>query len=144
MDRQKFVKRFTIFAVTLASVGFIATSAISLWELARAPVPLRITPPTQDSQAESQANSALEVLKNQPADEPAIASMEAVFTYYARANNRPKAIETLEKLQKAAPNSPNTSRYKLILTELQKSPSPSPSSASPSASSTPKPSKSSK
>jgi hypothetical protein len=143
MDRQKFVKRFTIFAVTLASVGFIATSAISLWELARAPVPLRIVPPTQDSQAESQANSALEVLKNQPTDESAIASMEAVFTYYARANNRPKAIETLEKLQKAAPGAPNTSRYKQILIALQKSPSPSPS-ASPSASGTPKPSKSSK
>jgi hypothetical protein len=141
MERQKFVKRFTLVAVALASTAFVGSSVVGLWQLAQAPVPLRTTLPSQDAQAEAQENSALAVLKSQPSNEQAIKSLEAVVIYYDQKRNRAKAISSLEKLQQAAPDSPNASQYKKVLAQFKQSPSPSPAGSPPATSPTPKSSK---
>jgi hypothetical protein len=127
MDKQKLTKSMTLIAISLASVAFLGSSVVGMWQLAQAPAPIRM--PSQNAQAETQANSALEVLRTKPQDADANKSLELALSYYAKQKNIPKLIELLEKHQQVAPNSPNTSRYREILSQLKtpSSPSSSPS-----------------
>jgi hypothetical protein len=123
MDRQKLTKRFTVFAVIISSVAFLGTSAVGLWQLAQEPAPIRL--PSNSAQAESQANSALEILRKKPQDANANKSLELVFRYHANQRNIPKLIQILEKQQQVAPNIPNASQYKEALAQLKAPASPS-------------------
>jgi cytoskeletal protein RodZ len=129
MDRQKLTKSMTLIAVSLASVAFLGSSVVGMWQLAQAPAPIRM--PSQNAQAETQANSALEILRSKPQDADANKSFELVLSYYASQNNIPKLIQVLEKHQQVAPNSPNASRYQEVLAQLKvpASASPSPKAA---------------
>jgi hypothetical protein len=127
MEKRSVTKRFTVVAIALASAAFLASSVVGLWQLAQTPAPIRV--PTQNAQAEAQANSALEDLRKNATDNHAIQRLEAVFVYYVQQRDRPQAIATLEKLSQAAPKAPNAQQYQEVLTKLKASPSPSASSS---------------
>jgi cytoskeletal protein RodZ len=123
MDRQKLTKRFTVVAVTISSIGFLGSSAVGLWNLIQAPLPIQAPP--NSAQAESQANSALEILRTQPEDPNANKSLELALQFYASKGDMAKLVQILEKHQQVAPNAPNASKYRKVLAQLKTPASPS-------------------
>jgi cytoskeletal protein RodZ len=134
MDKKKLVRGFTLLVVAISSVGLLGSSAIGIWQLAQAPAPIRVPP--NSAQAESQANSALEILRTQPENIDANKSLELALEFYASKGDMAKLIQMLEKHQQVAPNGPNASRYRKVLAQLKMPASPS-STPSPKASSQP-------
>jgi cytoskeletal protein RodZ len=123
MDKQKLTKGFTVLAVAVLSVAFLGSSAIGIWQLAQAPAPIRL--PSNSAQAESQANSALEVLRTQPEEINANKSLELALQFYASKGDMAKLIQLLEKHQQVAPSAPNASKYRKVLAQLKAPASPS-------------------
>jgi hypothetical protein len=123
MDKQKLTKRFTVVAVAISSLGFLGSSAVGLWNLVQAPLPIQA--PSNSAQAESRANSALEILRTQPEDINANKSLELSLQFYANKGDMPKLIQILEKHQQVAPNAPNASKYRQVLAQLKTPASPS-------------------
>jgi hypothetical protein len=122
MDRQKLTKRFTVVAVAISSIGLLGSSAVGLWNLVQAPLPIQA--PSNSAQAESQANSALEILRTQPEDIDANKSMELALQFYASKGDMAKLIQLLEKHQQVAPSAPNASKYRKVLAQLKTPASP--------------------
>jgi cytoskeletal protein RodZ len=123
MDKQKLTKGFTVLAVAVLSVAFLGSSAIGIWQLAQAPAPIRL--PSNSAQAESQANSALEVLRTQPEEINANKSLELALQFYASKGDMAKLIQLLEKHQQVAPSGLNASKYRKVLAQLKAPASPS-------------------
>jgi hypothetical protein len=126
MERSKFTKGLVILAVSLASGGFLLSSLLGLFDLARSPVPAKNPASSQHAQVEAQENGFLEVLKKEPKNPTALQGMETVVRYYLQTGNKPKTIQALEKLIAAAPQSKNSKEYTKLLAELKSPASPSP------------------
>jgi hypothetical protein len=130
MNKQKVTKSITLVIAVLSSVALLGSSAIGIWQLAQAPLPILL--PSNDSQAETQANSALEILRTKPEDENANKSLRLALEFYSNRGNTDKLIQFLEKHQQVAPTAPNASQYRKILARL-KTPASSSSTPSPQA-----------
>jgi hypothetical protein len=127
MERSKFTKMLVISAVSLATGGFLLSSLLGVFDLARSPAPVKNAASSQNAQVAAKENGFLEVLKKEPKNLTALQGMETVVRYYLQTGDKPKTIQALEKLIAAAPQSKNVKEYTKLLTELKNPPSPSPS-----------------
>jgi hypothetical protein len=125
MERSKTTKRIVLMAVSLATGGVIITSLLGVWNLAQSPPPaVKASLSSQNAQVEAQANGFLEVLKKEPKNSTAITGMEGVVKYYLQTSNKPKSIESLEKLIAAAPQAERAKDYAQVLADIKKAPDP--------------------
>lgn len=134
MDRQKIVKGFTLVVAFAGTFALLITSASTIWELAQPKAASQSVAISKDAQLAAQENGYWAVLQDEPKNSTAIGGLEAIAQAHAAEGNLPKSIEIFEKLQKAAPKSPNAQIYAQYLVELKKR-----VNAAPSPSSSPKP-----
>jgi hypothetical protein len=124
MDRAK-TKGLVVFAVGLASTGFLISGLIGVWNLATAPAPAQKPASSQDAQVTAQENGLLAVLKDEPKNVSAIKGMEEVVIYHLQKKDNKKAAQSLEKLIAAAPSAQGIDAYKKKLTQLTQNSQPS-------------------
>jgi hypothetical protein len=124
MERSKITRKIVLMAVSLATGGIIITSLLGVWNLAQSPLPVKASFSSQDAQIAAKENEFLTVLKKEPKNPQAIEGMEQVVEYYGRTGNKPKTIESLEKLLAAAPQAKRAKEYTKFLDAIKKDPTP--------------------
>jgi hypothetical protein len=119
MERSTITKKVVLMAVSLAAGGVIITSLLGTLNLAQSPLPVKASSSSQDAQIAAKEHEFLAVLKKEPKNLPAITGMEQVVEYYGLTGNKPKTIESLEKLLAAAPQAVRAKEYAKVLETIK-------------------------